>query len=157
MDSASDFVVGVHQLLGRYCTAILRNNTASVAETWTADAVWCIPGAKLVEGREAIVRTFSRIRSTYVLCVQEILNTVVDVRDGRSATGTVQIRELQWRPDGTGSELIGVYHDEVVRADGDRCQFHRRDFELLYDGPVAMLGRLRPASGALDSGGPRSP
>ena len=145
MDSASDLIVGVHQLLGRHCTAVLRNNSAFFADTWTADAVWCIPGAKLVEGREAIVRTFSRIRSAYSLCVQEILNTVVDVRDNRTATGTVQVRELQWRPDGTGSEIIGVYHDEVVRADGDRCRFSRRDFELLYDGPVAMPGRLRPS------------
>lgn len=157
MDSASDFVVGVNQLLGRYCTAVLRNSSVLFAEAWSTDAAWCIPGANLVEGREAIVLTFSRIRSTYLLCVQEILNTVVNVRDSRSATGTVQVRELQWRPDGTGSELIGVYHDEVVRADDDRCLFARRDFELLYDGPVAMPGRLRPARGTLDSGGQRSP
>jgi hypothetical protein len=157
MESASDLIVEVHQLLGRYCTAVLHNNSALFAETWTADAVWCIPGAKIVEGQEAIVRTFSRIRCTYSLCVQEILNTFVDARDSRSATGTVQVRERQWRPDGTGSEMIGVYHDEIVRAEDARCRFTRRDFELLYDGPVAMPGRLRAARGTLNSGYPQSP
>ena len=54
------------------------------------------------------------------------------------------MRELQWRADGTGSELIGVYHDTMqVEGDGDELRFARRDFELLYRGPVDLSGKLR--------------
>ena len=57
-----------------------------------------------------------------------------------------QAGELQWRPDGTGSELLGVYHDEVKRS-ARGWRFAQRDFELLYDGPVAMPGTLRQPGG----------
>ena len=143
MASSTEIIVEVQQLVGRYCNAVLRNDAAIFVDTWQPDAEWCIPGAKSVEGRDAIVATFTEIRSTYPRCVQEILNLEVDVHDDRSASATVQVRELQWRADGSGSELIGVYHDEVVLGDDGRCRFARRDFELLYDGPVSLPGRLR--------------
>jgi hypothetical protein len=58
MDLTSGFVPGgAPNHLGRYCTAVLRNNSAFFGEIWTAVAVWCIPGAKLVEAQEAIVPT----------------------------------------------------------------------------------------------------
>jgi molybdopterin-containing oxidoreductase family membrane subunit len=53
-----------------------------------------------------------------------------------------QVRELQWRGDGTESELIGVYHDRLVRTD-EGWRFAHRDFELVYDGPLTLDGRIR--------------
>jgi len=56
------------------------------------------------------------------------------------------VRELQWRPDGSGSQLIGVYHDDLRAVDGSWC-FARRRFELVYRGPLDVSGRLYlPAS-----------
>lgn len=72
MASSTEMIVEVQQFVGRYCTAVLRNDAAVFADTWQ-----------------------------------------------------------------------GVYHDEVVLGDDGRCRFARRDFELLYDGPVSLPGRLR--------------
>ena len=142
--TSADIAVAVHNLVGRYCEAVLRNDVDSFAEMWTEAAEWCIPGAGVLSGRATIAETFREIRSTYRLCVQEILNSIVEALDPVTTRATIQVRELQWRADGTGSELIGVYHD-VIALDDDGCyRFARRDFELVYSGSVDLAGRLRP-------------
>jgi len=134
--------VEVEDLLGRYCDSVLRFDLDEFADAWCEDATWAIPGSGVVTGRDEIVATFAEIRGGYRRCLQQVLNgTVVPIDDDR-AMAHWQVRELQWRRDGTGSELLGVYHDEVERSSGG-WRFARRDFELLYDGPVSMPGRLR--------------
>ena len=64
----------VHNLVGRYCEAVLRNDLEVFASTWTEHAVWSIPGAKTLVGRADIVREFGAIRGIYRLCLQQILN-----------------------------------------------------------------------------------
>ena len=144
MPSSAEIAVAVHNLVGWYCDAVLRNDVESFAELWTEDAEWCIPGAGVLSGRATITETFREIRSTYRLCVQEILNSVIEAVDSATAHATIQVRELQWRADGTGSELIGVYHDVIALDDGGCYRFARRDFELVYSGSVDLPGRLRP-------------
>ena len=133
----------VHDLVGRYCEAVLRCDMDLFAECWTPDATWAIPGKGLIEGRAAVVEAFADIRPLYRLCVQEILNGHVELDGADSASATFQVRELQWRADGAGSELIGVYHDRVTADAAGRGWFTHRDFELLYDGSVELPGRLR--------------
>jgi uncharacterized protein (TIGR02246 family) len=136
----------IENLVGTYCHAVLRFDPEQFGSTWATDAEWGIPGSGVLQGREAIVATFTEIRGTYRRCVQEVLNGVV-VPDGPDrARASWQVRELQWRGDGTESELIGVYHDQVVRSEGV-WQFARRDFELVYDGPLSLPGRLREPRG----------
>lgn len=135
-------LLAVTNLVGRYCDAVLRCDLTTFAACWTDDATWAIPGKGVVEGRAAIVDAFAEIRPTYLRCVQEILNSRVEPIDATRADCTFQVRELQWRSDGTGSELIGVYHDRVVLDDA-RASFTHRDFELVYHGPVELTGRLR--------------
>ncbi len=43
----------------------------------------------------------------------------IDVRGLGTAFATTQVRELQWRPDGTASELVGIYRDDIVVATTD--------------------------------------
>jgi len=133
----------VRNLVGSYAEAVLRNDPALFADTWAADAVWSMPGAPTIVGRDDIARSFRDRRGTFRLCVQEILNGRITTAEADRATATWQVRELQWRADGTGSELLGVYDDVmVVGADG-KLRFARRDFELLYRGPVDRRGNLR--------------
>jgi hypothetical protein len=135
--------LSVHNLIGRYCESVLRCDIELFRSCWTPDAQWCIPGKGVVHGQKAIVDAFAEIRPIYRLCVQEILNSRIDVVDDALVTASVQIRELQWRADGQGSELIGVYHDTIKIDSTSHAAFARRDFELLYDGPVALEGRVR--------------
>ena len=96
-----------------------------------------------MSGRNKIAETFREIRSTYRLCVQEILNSTIEVVDATTAHATYQVRELQWHVDETGTELIGVYHDVIALDDDGHCRFARRDFELIYSGALDLSGRLR--------------
>jgi ketosteroid isomerase-like protein len=133
----------VRNLVGSYAEAVLRNDPVLFANTWAEDAVWSMPGAPTIVGRDDIARTFRDRRGTFRLCVQEILNGRITVAEADRAAASWHVRELQWRTDGTGSELLGVYDDAmVVSADGE-LRFARRDFELLYRGPVDLPGKLR--------------
>jgi hypothetical protein len=134
--------VEIEELLGRYCDSVLRLDLDEFAATWCDHATWAIPGSGVISGRAAIVETFAEIRGGYARCLQQVLSGTVEVLDDDRASARWQVRELQWRMDGTGSELLGVYHDEVERT-AEGWRFARRDFELIYDGPVAMPGRLR--------------
>jgi hypothetical protein len=75
--------------------------------------------------------------------VQEVLNGTISYVDGDNASARWQIRELQWRNDGTVSELIGVYHDVMTRDLDGILRFTQRDFELIYSGPIDGSGKLR--------------
>lgn len=133
----------IDNLIGRYCDAVLRVDVAQFADTWSEDALWLIPGDGSIAGRAAISAAFERIRPTYRQCVQEILNGTVSYVDGDTASARWQIRELQWLEDGSVSQLIGVYHDDMIRGIDGVLRFARRDFELLYSGPLDGSGRLR--------------
>lgn len=133
----------VHNLVGRYCDAVLRLDIAEFANAWTEDARWLIPGDGVIEGRYAITATFEKIRPSYRQCVQEVLSGTISYVDGDNASARWQIRELQWREDGTVSELIGVYHDVMARDLDGVLRFTQRDFELIYSGPIDGSGKLR--------------
>ncbi|CAB4336735.1 MAG: hypothetical protein F2947_04625 [Actinobacteria bacterium] len=133
----------VQNLVGHYCDAVLRVDVAEFANAWTEDARWLIPGDGIIEGRTAITATFEKIRPSFHQCVQEVLNGTISYVDGENATARWQIRELQWREDGTVSELIGVYHDVMVRGLDGVLRFAQRDFELIYSGPIDGSGKLR--------------
>lgn len=133
---------GILDLLGRYADAVLRADASRFAPLWEDDAEWVIPGTSTIVGRDAIVDTFVRVRAGFPLCVQEVLSGYLDeavVDDEASAHW--QVRELQWRPDRPGSQLIGVYHDDV-RASRGRWRFARRRFEVVYRGPADLSGRV---------------
>lgn len=133
----------VRNLVGRYCDAVLRADVDGFSSCWSDDARWLVPGDGEITGRDAITAVFARIRPSYRQCVQEVLNGTVSHAGGDDATASWQIRELQWREDGTVSELIGVYHDTMARDADGSLRFTVRDFELVYSGPIDGSGRLR--------------
>ena len=109
---------------------------------WAPDAEWLVAGADPLVGRQTIVETFVRVRSTFKLCVQEIMSGYAEPPgDTDERRAHWQVRELQWRADGSGRQLIGVYHDDVRPLDG-RWQFTRRRFEVVYRGSLDVSGRL---------------
>jgi len=138
-----DINADIHDLIGRYCDAVLRSDVVQFGQSWSETARWLIPGDGIIEGRNAIIETFEKIRPTYRQCVQEILNGVITSVDRDNANARWQIRELQWRSDGTMSELIGVYHDQMTRDADGVLRFAQRDFELIYSGPRDGSGKLR--------------
>jgi hypothetical protein len=143
----------VGDLVGRYCDAVLRADTAAFADLWTSDGQWLIAGRPPIAGPAAIAELFERTRSKYRLCVQEILSGVVDPApaspDQSRWAARWQVRELQWGGGESGDDgaqqLIGVYHDLVADDGGPHLRFAQRRFEVLYRGPIDLSGRLYTA------------
>jgi SnoaL-like domain len=135
-------VEALSDLVGRYADAVLHFDAERFASVWAEDAEWLVAGAEPLVGRDTIVETFVRVRSAFRLCVQEIMSGYVDPPAGTDERRAHwQVRELQWRADGSGRQLIGVYHDDVRLLDGS-WQFTRRRFEVVYRGPLDVSGRL---------------
>jgi hypothetical protein len=142
MRSATEIDLAVRNLAGRYCDAVARFDIEAFRSCWTDDADWVVPNVKTTSGRDAIVRLFATLRGGFRLCIQELLSGVVEpAGEGSAATARWQIRELQWRADGTTSCLIGIYTDRIV-LDGGLWRFARRRFDALYRGPVDLSGAV---------------
>ena len=75
---------------------------------------------------------------------------------GDEVSARTQIRELQWRTDGSGRQLIGVYDDAIERGEDGTLRFARRSFEMLYRGPADLTGRLHLADASATDGDPCS-
>jgi hypothetical protein len=141
--------IAVRNLVGRYCDEVTTADVDRWSALWAEDATWAIPGEGVVSGRDAIRATFASIRPTYLLCVQELLSGTIDVVDDRTARARWYVRELQWsRRDGdvVGSELIGIYDDEVTIGAEGTARFASRSFALLWSGAVALDGRFHRAA-----------
>lgn len=131
----------VTNLVGRYCDAVARFDLEAFEALWAEDAIWYIAGGDDRVGRAAIVDLFRQARAPFELCIQEILSSIIDPA-GRARW---YVRELQWRRDGTTSQLIGVYDDVFAGPPGDPT-FASRRFSLLYRGPLDASGRLYDAA-----------
>jgi uncharacterized protein (TIGR02246 family) len=124
----------VANLAGRYCAAVVSGDAKDFADCWTHDARWVVPGGHEHEGREHIARVFEKVRVPFRLCVQELLSGVVEPRGNDAATATWQIRELQWRTDGTQTFVIGTYTDDCERDTDGIWRFTRREFSVIERG-----------------------
>jgi hypothetical protein len=139
-----DAEIAVRRLVARYCDAVARFDADVYAGLWTPAAVWETARGDIV-GRDAIVATYSKLRSRYDLCVQQVLSGWVE--PGRPGDGpgrlrgTWQIREAERRHDGEGVELYGIYRDVCVETP-DGWQFERRGFDALYRGPLSLPGQV---------------
>jgi hypothetical protein len=135
----------VRNLTARYCDAVARNDGELFASLWTDDADWVAAG-HTTSGRERIARVFGKLRGGYVLCTQELMSGYVESLDGGERAGADarwQIRELQWKAEEPVSCVLGIYSDRVV-FDGAAWRFARRQFDILYRGPVDLTGAVTP-------------
>jgi uncharacterized protein (TIGR02246 family) len=124
----------VTNLAGRYCAAVLSGEAKDFADCWAEDACWVVPGGHEYEGRDRIAGVFEKVREPFRLCVQELLSGVVEPRGNDEATAVWQIRELQWRTDGTQTFVIGTYTDDCARSADGVWRFTRREFTEVVRG-----------------------
>ena len=133
----------VRNLTARYCDAVARNDGELFASLWSTDADWVAAG-HTTSGRERIARVFAKLRGGYVLCTQELMSGYVEPLDANSrAVARWQIREYQWKADAPVSCVLGIYSDDLVIEHGVWC-FARRQFDILYRGPVDLTGTVTP-------------
>ncbi|CAB4733993.1 unannotated protein [freshwater metagenome] len=135
----------VRNLTAQYCDAVARNDGDLFVSLWTSGADWVAAG-HVTSGRDRIARVFAKLRGGYVLCTQELMSGYVvpfHSVDGPAAHARWQIRELQWKTDAPVSCVLGIYSDHLVVEDGS-WRFARRQFDILYRGPVDLTGHVTP-------------
>lgn len=123
--------IALRQLVSRYCDAVVRADSATFGQLWAADGVWQL--TKPVEGRDAIVTTFEKLIGGYAWMVPSAPNAVFEVDEAAGvATGRVTTLEQFQRKKGGAGTLVGVYHDQYVRRNGNWL-FAERRMEIIHE------------------------
>ncbi len=133
--------IAIHGLVARYADAVTRRDEAAWRATWAEDGEWRIMGSP-TKGRDAVVALWRTLMGSLPF-VMQIANGGIVETDGDRGLGRWYITEHQRSADGTGSLILGVYHDEYRRLGGE-WRFARRHFDILYAGPPDLSGQLMP-------------
>ena len=136
--------LAIRDLVYRYADAVCRRDEQAWAATWAEDAVWQLPGAPRMEGREAIVGLWVQAMSGFPFVVQLINSGVLQISDDR-ASGRWYITENLKFADGNGMYNVGCYQDRYVKRDGNWL-FSERHYAVLYndEGKGDMSGTASP-------------
>lgn len=114
------------RLTHRYCRFADRGEASRLAELFTEDGRFEVPGMVL-RGREQIARTFARREAlTDLQTLHLCTNLDVEVLDGSTAHGWVNLCLFRrWRDEGstepvpmTTPSLVASYDDEYTRVEG---------------------------------------
>lgn len=134
----------IRNLVARYADAVCRRDRDAWAATWATDALWQLPSAPAVRGRDAIVEMWVNAMSNFPFVAQLVYNGTVEV-SGQSASGRFYITEHLKFADGNGMFNIGVYQDRFVK-NTDGWQFAERHYSVLYNdgGAGDMSGQTLP-------------
>ncbi|MEM7078349.1 MAG: nuclear transport factor 2 family protein [Pseudomonadota bacterium] len=121
----------IRDLVARYADAVIRRDKDAWGDTWAADGRWKLPGARLVEGREAIVELWLGAMARFKFVAQIIHQGLVRM-DGDEAFGRFTLTEHLQFADGGGMFNVGVYQDRYVNT-ADGWRFAERHYTALYN------------------------
>ncbi len=134
--------VAIRELCERYVDAVNRCHKADWSATWAPDAVWDI-GRGLVSGRENIVAAWEAAMASLSHVIMWVHSGVVESVDGDQASARWYHQEILDIKGGGRMVGMGVYHDKLVRIDGE-WRFSERRYHLLYFGPPDLCGNFSP-------------
>jgi len=130
-DVTPEMALAVTQLYARYADAIHRRDADAWGATWCSDARWDLPieGVPPLEGREAIVATWTAVMPGFTVVQHLPATPLLKIEDGvLCARWTV--REQLAKQDGEGEELLGIYDDTHREEDG-MLRYQSRSFKVL--------------------------
>ena len=131
MSSKVEDDLAIRDLVYRYADAVCRRDEAAWAATWADDAVWQLPRAPRMEGRDAIVALWVQAMAGFPFVVQLVNFGVLDIGENK-ASGRWYLTENLKFPDGNGMYNVGCYQDKYVKRDG-RWLFAERHYAVLYN------------------------
>lgn len=120
----------IRELVDSYNDAVMRFDGDAWSSNWAEDAVWNLPGAGEIAGREAILTVWQGAMSAFSF-VGFFASAGPIVVNGESATGTWYQQEFLHGKDGGKRAVTGRYQDAYTKTDG-RWYFQRRDYEVLH-------------------------
>jgi len=122
--------LAIRELIERFSAAVIRIDAGRFAATFADDGAWILPsmpeGAK---GRDRIREAFAE-KLAYVEHIHMVGFPDELAFDGDRASGKTYCRELIFTKDGDQKVLIGCFHDEYVRQDGEWL-FLSRNYEVV--------------------------
>lgn len=124
----AEVVAGVGQLIAAYTQALDDGRTDDVVATFTDDGVCDMPGLGRHQGHEALREAYGRVEPR-VPQRHLVLNTVVTGWDDPEATAVSDVVFVLRGDRGWGVQLVGRYHDRLLRGDdgwrfcGRRAEF----------------------------------
>lgn len=122
--------LAIRELIERFSAAVIRIDAERFASTFAEDGVWILPSVpEGTRGRDKIREVFAE-KLGYVEHISMIGFPDELAIDGDSATGKTMCRELIYTKDGDQKLLIGCFHDEYVKVDGEWL-FQSRDYEVI--------------------------
>ena len=119
----------IRELVESYNDAVMRFDGEAWGENWTEDAVWHLPGAGDVSGRDANVTVWQGAMSAFSFVGFFASAGPIHV-SGDTATATWYQQEFLHGKDGSERKVTGRYEDDYVKVEG-RWYFKRRVYEVL--------------------------
>ena len=140
----------IKNLVYKYADAVCRRSKEDWASTWHEEAIWELPSAPKVEGKDKIVNFWVEAMSNFPFAAQLIQNGTVEV-NGNNASGRWYIVEHLQFADKTGMFNIGVYQDKYLKV-SDEWLFKERYYNVLYNdnGTGNMTGTINPYPDLID-------
>lgn len=127
--------LAIRDLVHEYADATTHRDPDRWGACFAEDAVWDLGRAK-AEGREAIVRLYTRAMGNQLAVTQTVHNGANRAgTDANHAAGRWYIEEKYRLADGTPGVLGAHYDDEYVRDAGGDWRFARRTLTIQYAGP----------------------
>ncbi len=122
--------LAIRELIERFSAAVIRIDAERFAGTFAQDGVWTLPSVPDgTRGRDKIREVFSE-KLGYVEHIHMVgFPDNLDFQGDR-ASGATYCRELIFPKDGEQKLLIGCFHDEYVKVDGEWL-FQSRDYEVV--------------------------
>ena len=122
--------LAIRELIEAFSAAVMRIDADVWAETWAEEGVWTLPSMPDgAHGRDSIREAFKE-----KLAAVETISMIAFPADltieGDRATGKAYCRELIFTKGGDQKILIGCFHDEYVRCDGEWL-FLARNYEVI--------------------------
>lgn len=118
------------RLVEQYCDGVVQHSVEIWGATWAEHASWDLGRGPIV-GRDAIIDTWREAMHGFEWVVQVPSLATFHVEPGADVgTGRVVTDERFRRTDGSRGALLGVYHDDFVRVEGE-WKFQIRRLEII--------------------------
>jgi uncharacterized protein (TIGR02246 family) len=132
----------IRNLTARFTDAVNRRASTDLADLFTEDGVWHVPGVPTVIGRKAIAAQLDGLLTNFARLIQLTSSGHVEV-SGNEATAVWYLTESAQDGAGNGFAFTGVYTDSLVRRP-EGWRFRERRFDFLYRAKVDFSGKWYP-------------
>lgn len=121
--------LAIRELVESYNDAVMRFDGEAWQANWLDDAIWHLPGAGEVAGKENFYPMWRQAMSGFSF-VGFFASAGPIVVNGNTARGTWYQQEELHQKDGGKRFIVGRYEDDYLKVDG-RWYFQKRVYSIL--------------------------